>query len=123
MGLSGLGYIVQGWVLGSEGFRQPTRSRSWPAMSSSWRGSFGWLWSLGGQRNRSEHLFGSKSTRRQIRSPVLVDHRVAHPTGDHQAVHGEGCQKAKPSARARLAQERTLLRPASVPAGITSTPA
>jgi hypothetical protein len=31
MGLSGLAYTVQGWVLGSRASRQPTRSQSWPA--------------------------------------------------------------------------------------------
>ena len=35
MGLSGLGYIVQGWVLGSEGFSEPTSSPSSADMSSS----------------------------------------------------------------------------------------
>jgi hypothetical protein len=59
MGLSGLAYLVQGWVLGSEGFPEPTRSRSSPAIFSSWRGSSGLLWSPGGQRNRPERLLDS----------------------------------------------------------------
>jgi hypothetical protein len=48
MALSGLAYIAQGWVLGSEGFSAKARSQSWPATSSSLPGSRGFSWLPGG---------------------------------------------------------------------------
>ena len=72
MGLSGLAYIVQGWVLGSEGFSEPTSSPSSADMSSSWPGSLGLLWSPGGRRNRPERPL--RSNRPAAASAGLMQH-------------------------------------------------